>query len=81
MIRIKVDVLGEGASAVGVVVQAESIKQALKVAGGIFPEMELRVPFPLDPEAFFAPDGSAAGLVEDPYVLMESLIETGGTQR
>ena len=62
MIRIRVQV-GEEGIAMAVVVQAESIGQALKIASGVFPDSELRVSFPLDPDSFFVRDGSAAGLV------------------
>ena len=62
MIRISVEVGNEG-NAVGVTVQAESIAQALTMAGGVFPDSELRVSFPLDPDSFFVQDGSAAGLI------------------
>jgi len=62
MIRISVEV-GNESNALGVTVQAESIGHALKIAGGVFPDSELRVTFPLDPDSFFVLDGSAAGLI------------------
>jgi len=60
MIRVRVDAGATGE----VIVQAESIGQALNIAGGVFPGSELRVSFPLDPESFFVQDGSVAGVVE-----------------
>ena len=63
MIRVNVEVGNEG-NAVDVTVQAQSIEQALKLAGDVFLGSELRVTFPLDPESFFVRDGSTAGLIE-----------------
>ena len=63
MIRIRVEVV-DGGTSIGVVVQAESIEQALRVTGGVFPSSELRISFPLDPDSFFVQDGSSAGLIE-----------------
>ena len=71
MIRIRVE-LGEEGTAMGVTVQAESIGQALKIASGVFPTSELRVPFPLDPGSFFVKDGSTVGLVESAILEREA---------
>ena len=67
MIRIRVE-LGEDGPAMGVTVQAESIGQALKIASGVFPTSELRVPLPLDLATCFVNAGSTVALVESVIV-------------
>jgi len=53
MIRISVEVCSGGAR-FKMVVQAESIEQALEIARRHHPGKECQVTFPLDPETFFA---------------------------
>lgn len=71
VIRIRVEVL-DGGTSIGIMVQAESIEQALMVTGSVFPSSELRIPFPLDPDSFFVQDGSAVGLVEPDVLRQEA---------
>jgi hypothetical protein len=58
MVRISVDVKS-GAASFKVMVQADSIEQALEIARRHNPDKECRVRFPLDPETFFAADSAA----------------------
>ncbi len=58
MVRITVEV-GHGAARYRVAVQAESIRHALKIVEGLNPGSDLRVKFPIDPEAFFVKDSAA----------------------
>lgn len=63
MIRVNIQV-GSGTLGPAVTtVQAESIRQALSIAGSLFPAGEPKVVFPIEPEAFFAGRG-APGPVE-----------------
>lgn len=52
MVRVSVEV-DDGAAKFRVTVQAESIRRALEIAGDGKPGRNVRVIFPLDPEAFF----------------------------
>ena len=53
MVRISVEVRS-GAARFKVMVQAESIEQAMEIAKRHNPGKECQVAFPLDPETFFA---------------------------
>ncbi len=55
MIKISVEV-HSGAIRSKATVRAESIEQAVDIAGAHYPGSEVRVLFPIDPEAFFAED-------------------------
>ena len=55
MIKVNVEI-SEGALTQLVQITAPSIKQALKMAGEGKPGRRVRLLFPIDPEAFFAPE-------------------------
>ncbi len=57
MIRVTVEIR-EGALTHRARVTAPSIERALKIAGGGKPGHRVRLVFPIDPEAFFAPAAS-----------------------
>ena len=56
MICVSVEI-GEGALTRRVWVTAPSIERALKIAGAGKPSSRVRLIFPIDPEAFFVPEG------------------------
>ncbi|TCJ20253.1 hypothetical protein E0L93_01700 [Rubrobacter taiwanensis] len=58
MIRISLEVIRR-TDRFEVEVQAASIRQALKVAGEVYPGSEIRVLFPIEPEVFFVRSGVA----------------------
>ncbi len=58
MIRVVIDVLNE-ATRTCVVVQAKSIRGAVSIAAAVYPNADVRVKFPIDPEAFFVKDPAA----------------------
>ena len=63
MIRVLTEV--GGTSRFGVMAQAESIRRAVDVVRAYYPGAEVRVVYPIDPEAFFVEDPAArARLVE-----------------
>ncbi len=64
MIKVSFEV-GSGSASFGAAVRAESIRQAVDVAEARYPGCDVRVVFPIDPEAFFVrgPAG-AAGTIE-----------------
>jgi hypothetical protein len=49
----------EGASHVVVSVQARSIRRAVEIAAARYPGVDVRVSFPIDPEAFFVEESGA----------------------
>ena len=53
MIRVSVEVCS-GAACFRVVAWAESIKRAVSLAKAHYPEGEVRIIFPIEPDAFFA---------------------------
>ena len=57
MICVTVEI-GEGALARWVRITAPSIERALKIARSGKPGRRTRLVFPIDPEAFFVPEGS-----------------------
>ena len=59
MIRISVEVRS-GAAFSSVAVQARSIEQALRIARARYAGHEVKVLFPIDPEAFFNVNPSSA---------------------
>jgi hypothetical protein len=64
MIEVSIEV-GSGAICFETAVRAESIRQALSIAGDRYPGSELRVMFPIKPETFFVEE-LAAELIEIP---------------
>lgn len=57
MIRVSVEVR-EGAVTRRVRITAPSIERALEIAGAGKPRLEVRLLFPIDPEAFVVPENS-----------------------
>jgi hypothetical protein len=57
VIRVSIDV-DSGASRFRAAVRAESIEQAVGIARARYPSSEVRVHFPIDPEAFFTGDAA-----------------------
>ena len=57
MICVTVEIR-EGALTYRVRITAPSIERALKIVGGGKPGRRVRLVFPIDPEAFFAPAGT-----------------------
>jgi hypothetical protein len=55
MVRVSIEVRS-GAARFDVAVQAESIQRALRIVGAHHPGSDVRVRFPIDPEAFFVKD-------------------------
>jgi hypothetical protein len=58
MVRVCIEVECGGADPTTLVVKAENILRALEIAGEQIPGCALNVVFPLDPDTFFARDGS-----------------------
>jgi hypothetical protein len=52
MVKVSVEVR-RGAVSFDVAVRAESIRRAVSIAEGRYPEGNIRVKFPIDPEGFF----------------------------
>ena len=52
MVRVSMDV-GEGTALSRATVQAESIREAVSITRRRYPGHDVRVVFPIDPEAFF----------------------------
>lgn len=50
---------GAGATRVSVAVRARSIRRAVSLVEELFPGSDVRVKFPIDPEAFFVEDRAA----------------------
>jgi hypothetical protein len=69
VIRVTVDVVSDAARSM-VTVQAESIRRAVEIAKEHSPSCNVRVAFPIDPEAFFVENPAAAtvGLIEEEQV-------------
>ncbi len=58
MVRVPIHAQ-QGASHFDVSVQAQSIRRAVGIAAARHPDADVRVMFPLDPEAFFVEEPSA----------------------
>ena len=58
MVRVCIEVECGGADTITLAVKAENILQALETAGEQNPGCALNVVFPLDPDTFFAREGS-----------------------
>jgi hypothetical protein len=64
MVKISTEVR-YGAARLEVAVQAWSLQQAMSFVRGRYPNADVRVRFPIDPEGFFVKDPAArAGLIE-----------------
>lgn len=61
MIKVSVEVSNGGVEGdrFGVMVRAESIGQALSIAGSLYPGLKTQVVFPIEPETFFVDDPAA----------------------
>lgn len=57
MVKVSMEVR-KGAARISVAVCAESIRQAMDIIEGRFPESECRVKFPINPEEFFVGDAA-----------------------
>jgi hypothetical protein len=64
MVKVSVEVRS-GPARFHVSVRAESVRKALRMVGARYPQGEVRVAFPIEPEGFFV-DGSStlAGVLE-----------------
>jgi len=63
MIRVLIEVWNEATTS-SVVAQARSLREAASIAAVVYPNAEVRMKFPIDPEAFFVEDPAArAGVV------------------
>jgi hypothetical protein len=63
MMKVSVEVR-TGTARFRVGVQAQSIRKAVSLVGGRYPQGEVRVAFPIEPEGFFVQEPSAwAGIV------------------
>jgi hypothetical protein len=58
MIRVVIEVQKQATSSM-VVAQARSLREAASIAAATYPNAEVRVRFPIDPEAFFVKDLAA----------------------
>ncbi len=58
MIRVVIEVSDEASSS-RVVVRARSLHEAASIAAAEYPNADVRVRFPIDPEAFFVEDSVA----------------------
>jgi hypothetical protein len=64
MVKISIEVRN-GATRIDAAVQAQSIQQAMSFVRGRYPNADVRVRFPIDPEGFLVKDPAArAGLIE-----------------
>jgi hypothetical protein len=65
MVKVSIEVR-YGTARLDVAVRAWSIQQAMSFVRERYPNTDVRVRFPLDPEGFFVQDPAArAGLIED----------------
>jgi hypothetical protein len=63
MVKVSVE-MRSGKARFRVRVQAQNIRSALSLVGGRYPQGEVRVAFPIEPEGFFVREPSAlAGIV------------------
>lgn len=58
MVKVSIKVSGRGACS-RVAVRAESIRKALSIAQSLYLDADVRVVYPIDPEAFFVKDAAA----------------------
>lgn len=59
MIRVLIEMRHNVATSSRVVVQARSVREAASIAAAVYPNADIRVVFPIDPEAFFVRDPAA----------------------
>jgi hypothetical protein len=72
MVRVSVEVCS-GTARFRVGVQAQDIRSALSLVGGRYPQGEVRVAFPIEPEGFFVQGPSVlAGIVGTEHTLQEA---------
>jgi hypothetical protein len=72
IVKVSVEVRS-GRARFRVGVQAQSIRRALSLVGGRYPQGEVRVAFPIEPEGFFVGEPSAlAGIVGTEQVYLEA---------
>ncbi len=64
MVGISVEV-GSGTARFRVGVQAKSIRKALSMVGGRYPQSEVGIAFPIEPEGFFVREPSTPAMVVD----------------
>jgi hypothetical protein len=65
MVKVSVEVRSDTAR-FRVGVQARSIRRALSIVGGRYPQGEVRVVFPIEPEGFFIQEPSALARIVGP---------------
>ena len=58
MLRVVIEVRNEATSS-SVVAQARSLREAASMAAAEYPNVDVRVKFPIDPEAFFVENPAA----------------------
>jgi hypothetical protein len=59
MIRVLIEMRHNVATSSRVVVQARNVREAASIAAAVYPNADIRVVFPIDPEAFFVRDPAA----------------------
>jgi hypothetical protein len=57
MVRVSIEVRN-GAARFNVAVRAQSIERAVSGANGSYPDCDVRVKFPIDPEGFFVKESA-----------------------
>jgi hypothetical protein len=65
MVKVSVEVRS-GTARFRVGVQAQSIRKALSMVGGRYPQGEVRVLFPIEPEGFFVREPTAVARMVGP---------------
>jgi hypothetical protein len=58
MIRVVIEVRDEATTS-SVVVRAKNLREAASITAAVYPNAEVRVRFPIDPEAFFVKNSAA----------------------
>ena len=58
MLKVVIEA-SDGATAASVVARAGSLREAASIAAAEYPNADVRVRFPIDPEAFFVEDTTA----------------------
>jgi hypothetical protein len=58
VIRVVIEVWN-GVTHSSLIVQARSVREAARIAAAVYPTADVRVKFPIDPEAFFVKDPAA----------------------
>ena len=60
MIRVSIEVVSGGADCLSLSVRAESIRQAVSVVEGLYPGVDVRVAYPIEPETFFVREAAGS---------------------